>query len=399
MGSGLDARPVRRHVSGAKRTEVTNQVRELERQRDAGAVTASSRTTLAAWMAMWISKREALGSVRRRTLDGYRVDQHHIVAAIGTARLEGLRPAHVERLWEAMVAAGRAASIAHCRRTLMAALNEAASRGLLARNPVKLANTPKVESPEIEPYTVEQMCQLLDAARGTRNAPRWTLAAVLGLRQGEVLGLQWADLDLTAEGTVTVRRQLQRLGWQHACENPSDCRTVSGTKAKRGADCPQRAGGGLVLRPVKSTAGRRVLTLPPSLTAELRAHRRAQVAERLASEIWDEGPGGGWLFAHEAGGPLDPRADLRAFKELCIEAGLPSRRLHDLRHSAATMMLDSDLDLKTAGQVLGHSQLALTARYQHVLADRKSVAASRIEAAMFGRRKGLGHADRPSTAP
>jgi integrase len=147
----------------------------------------------------------------------------------------------------------------------MAALNETANRGLLARNPVKLANTPRVESPEIEPYTVEQMCQLLDAAQGTRNAPRWTLAAVLGLRQGEVLGLQWADLDLTGAGTVTVRRQLQRLGWQHACENPSNCRTVSGTKAKRGADCPQRTGGGLVVRPVKSTAGRRALTLPRAL--------------------------------------------------------------------------------------------------------------------------------------
>jgi integrase len=338
MGSGLDARPVRRHVSGAKKTEVANQVRELERQRDAGAVTASSRTTLAAWMAMWINKREALGSVRRRTLDGYRVDEHRIVAAIGPARLEHLRPAHVERLWETMVAAGRAGSIPHCRRTLMAALNEATNRGLLVRNPVKLANTPKVESPEIEPYTIEQMCQLLDVAQGTRNAPRWTLAAVLGLRQGEVLGVQWADLDLTGEGTVTVRRQLQRLGWQHACETPSDCRTVSGTKAKRGADCPQRTGGGLVVRPVKSTAGRRALTLPASLTAELRAHRRTQVAERLSSEIWEEGPGGGWLFADEAGGPLDPRADLRAFKELCTEAGLPSRRLHDLRHSAATMM-------------------------------------------------------------
>jgi integrase len=173
---------------------------------------------------------------------------------------------------------------------------------------------------------------------GHAQRPSLDARAVLGLRQGEVLGLQWADLDLTGEGTVTVRRQLQRLGWQHACETPSDCRTVSGTKAKRGADCPQRTGGGLVVRPVKSTAGRRALTLPASLTAELRAHRRTQVAERLSSEIWEEGPGGGWLFADEAGGPLDPRADLRAFKELCTEAGLPSRRLHDLRHSAATMM-------------------------------------------------------------
>lgn len=384
MGTGLDGKLSRRHVSGGSQTEVTNRVRDLERQRDAGAVSSTGRTTVATWMSEWIDRREALGSVRRRTLDGYRVDQHHVVAAIGSVRLDRLRPAHVEHLWQSMVDAGRSGSIPHCRRTLMAAFNEAVHRGMLVRNPVKLANTPRTETTEIEPYGVEEMARLLRAARDALNAPRWTLATVLGLRQGEVLGLQWSDLDLD-EGTLTIRRQLQRLGWVHGCPDRTNCLTKAGIPAKRGADCPQRWGGGIVTRPVKSDAGRRTLALPATVTTELRAHRAEQAAKQLSSELWTAGPGGGWVFTDGIGHPLDPRADLAAFKELCRAARLPVKRLHDLRHSAATMMLATDLDLRTAGQVLGHSQVALTARYSHVLADRKSVAAARIEATMFGR--------------
>ena len=90
----------------------------------------------------------------------------------------------------------------------------------------------------------------------------------------------------------------------------------AGERAKRGADCPQRWGSGLKVSEPKSDAGRRTLTLPPTITAELRAHKKVQMAERLASEIWDPGPYGGWLFANPVGGPTDPRADARDFKEL-----------------------------------------------------------------------------------
>ncbi len=156
--------------------------------------------------------------------------------------------------------------------------------------------------------------------------------------------------------------------------------------SKRGANCPKRGGGGLHVGEPKSHAGRRVLTLPPSVLTELKVHRRAQVAERLASEVRDLGPRGGWVFANPTGGPLDPRGDARAFKLLCAKADAPARRLHDLSHSAATMMLENELDLRTAGAVLGHSQVSQTARYSHVLADRKAVVAERIEHAPFGTR-------------
>ncbi|MHB1533918.1 MAG: tyrosine-type recombinase/integrase [Acidimicrobiales bacterium] len=340
-------------------------------------------------MSEWIARREQLGSVRPLTVKGYRTDERNIVSAIGGVRLAKLGPAHIEHLWDSMVAKGL--SVAHCRRTLMAALNDAVDRGLLARNPVKLATTPRSAPERIDPYTVEQTRRLLDAAQHSRNAPRWTVALALGTRQGEVLGLCWDDLDLTA-GSLTIRRQLQRIGWRHGCSDPKKCTYVGDDgerhATKRGADCPLRWGGGLRVTEPKSDAGRRTVMLPPSLAEELRGHRATQAAEQLASEVWTTGPDGGWVFANEVGGPTDPRADARYFKELCKAAKVPPKRLHDLRHTAATMMLDSDLDLRTAGQVLGHSQVAQTARYSHVLADRKSVAAARIEASMFGHRKG-----------
>ena len=146
------------------------------------------------------------------------------------------------------------------------------------------------------------MTALLRAAKGSRNAARWTLALALGLRQGEVLGVCWDDPTVPGkggtEGAMTVRRQLQRVTWQHGCPDPYSCLNQAGKPTKRGADCPQRWGGGLKVSEPKSDAGKRTLTLPVPVTDELRAHRKAQLAERVASEIWEQGPDGGWVFAN-----------------------------------------------------------------------------------------------------
>lgn len=386
MGVLPSGKPDRRHVSAKTQSAVAVKVKGLERQRDTGTVTSSGRVTVGAYLVEWIARKERMGSVRPLTLSGYRTDERHIVAAIGRVRLDRLVPVNVEHLWSSMLDQGL--SVAHCRRTLNAALNDAVKRGVMARNPVRVAETPHQREAEIEPYTIEEMGFLLSAARGSRNSTRWTVAMALGLRQGEVLGLCWDDVVLRAgegsEATVTVRRQLQRLSWQHGCSDPERCVNRAGTHAKRAADCPQRWGGGLRVSEPKSAAGRRTLTLPATLAAEFRVHQAAQKVERLASEIWEPGSCGGWVFANPVRGPTDPRAGARDFKALCAKAGVPPKRLHDLRHSAATMMLASDLDLRTAGQVLGHSQLALTARYSHILADRRSVAAARIDQALFG---------------
>jgi len=124
------------------------------------------------------------------------------------------------------------------------------------------------------------------------------------------------------------------------------------------------------------------MAMPTSLTAELVAHREAQTAEREAAPAWAEG---NWELTNQVGQPLDPRNHVRTFKALCRAAGVPERRLHDLRHSAATALLLADVDLHTAGQLLGHSRVEMTARYSHVLADRKRIAGDRMEIALFGR--------------
>jgi integrase len=374
MGPGPDGRPIRKHVTAPTQAGATRKVRDLEKlRRDGTPAPGNPRISLTEYLVSWIEKKAALQTVRPRTIEGYRSDLVRIRRTIGHIRLDKLSASNVEHLWATMIAEGVLASVQHCKRTLDAALSDAVDDGLIGKNPVSLAATPRYTPSDIHPYTIEQMSALLEAAKGHRNAVRWTLALALGLRRGEALGLRWDDIDL-ASGTITVRRQLQRFAWRHGCSDPTTCGPAP--------QCPHRLGGGLRTSEPKSTSGRRTMAMPTSLNAELIAHRAAQTAERETAPAWAEG---NWVLTNQLGQPLDPRNDVRTFKALCRAAGVPERRLHDLRHSAATALLLADVDLHTAGQLLGHSRVEMTARYSHVLADRKRIAADRMEITLFGR--------------
>jgi len=371
---------IRRQVTATTKTEVTRKVRALEKAREQGPPTvhAVSRQTVRTYMSRWIENRASLG-VRYKTVLGYRTDSHHIFAAFGGVRLDKLTVDHIETLWKQMSAVHpdgktRIGSISHVRRTLNAALSDGVERGYLPRNPVALARTPKHPRKLIEPYSVEEIRQLFAVTAGTRNGARWTIGAVLGLRQGEALGLRWSDLDTDA-GTLTVARQLQRRLWEHGCSEAEPC------GRKRGTDCPLRHGGGLVTCEPKSEASRRSIALPRSVLTELLAHRKSQAAERLAALYWDDG---NWMFPNELGHPTDQSRDYGEWRALCVKAGIPVRRLHDLRHTSATMLLEADVDLKSAGQVLGHGTVAQTAAYTHILTDRKVATARAMDAFVFG---------------
>ena len=128
MGTGPGGTPIRHHVADRTRTGVTAKVKRLEQDRDAGAVTSTARTTLATYLAEWILRKEKLRVVRPNTIDGYRVDEKHVAAAIGKVRLDRLTPGNVEHLWAHLL--DRGLTVGHCRRTLNAALNDAVKRGL-----------------------------------------------------------------------------------------------------------------------------------------------------------------------------------------------------------------------------------------------------------------------------
>src|SRR5262249_11681456 len=153
--------------------------------------------TVATWLTHWVEN-IAAPAVKDNTLAGYRVAVNvHLIPGIGAHRLDRLEPEHLEKLYARMLSRGSATATAHqAHRTLRAALNEAVRRGHLGRNPATLAKAPRVTETEIEPYTVEEVQQLLKIAAGRRNSARWALALALGLRQSEALGLMWSDIDL-----------------------------------------------------------------------------------------------------------------------------------------------------------------------------------------------------------
>jgi integrase len=218
----------------------------------------------------------------------------------------------------------------------------------------QLTEAPQLDEKEVEPYGIDEIQRLVDVASGRRNSARWALALALGLRQGEALGLRWEDVDLD-HGVLHVRRSRLRPKYAHGCGD--SCGRTLGT-------CPQRVSTRPATGRVKSKAGRRTIGLPPQLVALLRAHWAEQEREcKQARQRWQEE---GWVFASPTGQPLNPNSDYHEWKRLLKEAGLREARLHDARHTAATVLLLLDVPERTVMSLMGWSSTDMAARYQHV---------------------------------
>jgi integrase len=262
---------------------------------------------------------------------------------------------------------GLAAGTAHhVHRTVRNALNEAVRRGHLIRNPATLAKAPALSDKEVEPYEVSEVRRLLEAAAQRRNSARWAVALALGLRQGEALGLKWDDVDLE-KGTLRIRRSRIRPRYEHGCGG--SCDTTPGR-------CPERRNIRPVIGDVKSKAGRRTIGLPAPLVALLRKHRAEQDTERaLARQLWRDED---WVFATPTGGPLNYNTDYREWKRLLKVAGLREARLHDARHTAATVLLILRQPERTVMSLMGWSSTDMAKRYQHVTDTIRADVASQV---------------------
>lgn len=356
VGVKDDGSPDRRHLERKTETEIIKAVRALERQRDLGKVPKTGQTwTVAQWLTHWVENIVA-ACVRENTIAGYRVAVNkHLIPGVGAHRLDKLQPEHLEKVYAKMQANGSSAGTAHqVHRTVRAALNEAVRRGHLTQNPALLAKAPRLSEEEIEPYSVEEVKRLLVSASGIRNGARWAIALALGLRQGEVLGLKWPDVDLD-NGTLRVHRSRLRPKYEHGCRD---------TCGRKPGYCPQRK----QIRPdtddTKSRAGRRPMGIPNELVNLLREHRIAQGRERAAArQLWIEGD---WVFATPIGRPVNPNTDYHHWKDLLKTAGLRDARLHDARHTAATVLLLLGVPEPVVMKIMGWSTTAMAARYQHV---------------------------------
>lgn len=370
MGRTETGKRDRRHVERTKRAAVVKRVRELEQQRDAGMVLAAgSATTVGKWLDHWLNT-VAKQRVREGTWTGYESKVRvHIKPALGHHQLERLQPEHLEAFYAARLAAGLApGTVLVLHRILSRALKVAMQRGRVARNVATLVDPPSSSAEEVEPLTTAEARKVLVAARKQRNAARWSVALALGLRQGEALGARWEHVDLEA-GVWRVREQRRRNPYRHGCGGACE----QDVKARA---CPERTGGMLVSEP-KTARGRRDIGIPPQMVADLRAHRQKQLEERLAAgSAWEDH---GYVFAQRTGRPLDNRRDYGAWLELLAAAGVRRARLHDARHTAATLLLEQRVPPRVVMEILGHSTIAVTQNiYGHVMPEAVSQATTAV---------------------
>lgn len=346
----------RRHTMSKSKAVVVKKVRDLERLRDSGqAPKVGAKWTIGAWLEHWLEL-IARPALRQRSYEAYRgAVNKHLTPALGAHRLDRLEPEHLERLYRRMIESGLSAGTAHqVHRTARTALGEAQRRGHVMRNVAALARAPRVRIVPPEPYSISDVQRILNAAADDRNSARWAIALALGLRQGEALGLRWPDIDLDTH-TLRVRSTRQRPRYEHGC---------GGSCSKKPGWCPERRLVSPTSGETKSAAGQRTVGLPDQLVELLKIHREEQELERQAArQLWQ---GGDWVFATETGAPLNPNTDYRRWKALLQKAGVRDGRLHDARHTAATVLLVLGVPERTVMSIMGWSSTAMAARYQHV---------------------------------
>lgn len=357
----------RKALYGSSAADVNQQrVQFLKAHVYDGLPVPDGRLTVAGFLRDWLAAKQF--EVRASTFASYRVCvETHLVPAIGHLKVAQLAPSDVRRVLNGMATADKPLSPRTrqlVRAVLRAALQQAVRDGDLPRNVAALVSSPKVEREPVRPLSAAQGRQFLEGVRDDPLEAFYVIAFTLGLRQGEILGLRWKDIDIPKRELRVVQARL-RGG------------RVGSPESLFGAP--------------KSAQSRRVMALPDFTAAALERHRAKhdearklwaaeQRRRKAAGETVTPWPPYDLVFTTSKGTPLDSVNVSKYFKRHLARLKLPSVRFHDCRHTAASLMLEQGVPLKVISDTLGHSQISLTANtYAHVMPALKREAAAAMD--------------------
>lgn len=340
---GYDGKGKRRRktIYGKTKAEVQENLRELQNNAASGTLSDAGQMTVAQYLNRWLEN-TTRPKVNASTYHRYEQQiRLYINPCLGGVKLTRLVLLHVEQLYASMEQDGKSA-IARQKvgKTFRQALRHAVNIGLIPNNPATKAPLPKARKAEMKVYDADQVRQFLKAAKKDRLYAMYVLALDSGMRQGELFGLQWADIDFK-NGSVSVQRSLENVGDQ------------------------------LRVKETKSVKGRRRIELTVFTIKVLQQHRKRMLAEgHIAGPVFCD-THGGWLRRSNV---------LRdSFKPMVERAQLHAIRFHDLRHTCATLLLAADVNVKVVSERLGHATVQLTLdTYSHVLPTMQKKAAEKL---------------------
>lgn len=354
------SRKQRWHSGYLTRAAAERALTEIRSRLDTGSYIPASKTRLAAFLREWLEAVKV--KVRPSTHASYKLNvEKYIIPAVGLIPLQNLTPAGLNAFYADLLAGGRTTregglaprSVQYCAMILKRALGEAVRWSLIPRNPADLADPPRpAATPTMRTWSAGELRAFLEHVKDDRLYAAWVLAATTGLRRGELLGLNWRDVDLEA-GRVGITRTLLAVADKLSFSAP------------------------------KTPKSRRSVALDPTTLAALRDHRVAHAEERLRwGPVYQDAD---LVFCHADGTPLHPDRFSKAFVKQAAAAGLPAIRFHDLRHTHATLALQAGIHPKVVSERLGHATVSITLdTYSHAIPAMEEAAAAKVAAVVFG---------------
>ncbi len=348
---------VQKSIYGKTQKEVRQKLQQVSVAIDEGIYTEPSKLTVKDWLKIWL--KEYTGNVKPYTAYTYAIEVNtYIIPALGSVRLAELTAPMVQAFYNALQAGTKnqsalsPKSIKNIHGVLHKALNQAVSVGYIRFNPTTACTLPRIERKEIKPLDENSMAAFLKVIKGHQFETIYKVDLFTGMRQSEILGLQWDCIDFD-RGTILINKQLQK---------------------------DKNKDGKYFLAPLKNDKSR-IITPAPTVMELLRARRRDQLSDRMkAGSLWDDRGLGALVFTNAFGKHLCHKVVYCHFKQLVAAAGSPATRFHDLRHSYAVASLQSGDDVKTIQENLGHHTAAFTLDvYGHVTERMKQESARRME--------------------